>query len=650
MKRAFARSVVTCLCLAVLPAVAFAQASITGVVKDTSGAVLPGRDRRSRESGAHREGPHRRDRRHRSVPHHRTAARRLHRHLHAARLQHRQARRHQADRRVHRRRSTPSCASARSKKRSPSPAKRRSSTCRARRGSASWTRKPSARCRRDATCSSSASSFPASRSRPAAWRRRTSAARSVRNARARRAWRQHRRSALHDERRVAQLDDRRRLGRRRDPECHGRAGDGVRHRVGERRPARPAASASTSSRAKAAISITGRCSATSPTTRCRRPTSTPSCWRATRLLVNAGTVDKNWDFNPGFGGPTQARQDLVLSPAAARRAPTCSRPACSSTGTPTIRRKWTYEPDLSRPASLEKTWLDAQLRIDVAGQPEEQDRRDLHAAGLLRLSRRHHAPRRRRKPATTAGSRRSASVLLDWTSPLTNQVLHRGQRHPPRRALGQHAPADQGPRPRPGDDRRHRPGRQRAGLGIVANLNYRGTRRRIAYNNSWNNNFHYRFNVSYITGSHAFKVGMNNAHGYHDNLTYQTNTLSLTASTTACRTRSRCGRCRTRRRTTSIRTSASSRRTSGRSTALTVSLGHPLRLLREQLSRSRRSARRRSRRAATSRSRRQKNLSYQDITPKSQFAYDLFGNGKTALKVSLNKYLHGLGTTNGVTP
>ena len=44
------------------------------------------------------------------------------------------------------------------------------------------------------------------------------------------------------------------------------------------------------------------------------------------------------------------------------------------------------------------------------------------------------------------------------------------------------------------------------------------------------------------------------------------------------------------------------------------------------------------------------NLSYKDITPKSQFAYDLFGNGKTALKVSLNKYLPGLGTTNGVTP
>jgi len=42
MMRALARSVVTCLCLALLPAAAYAQASIQGIVKDTSGAVLPG--------------------------------------------------------------------------------------------------------------------------------------------------------------------------------------------------------------------------------------------------------------------------------------------------------------------------------------------------------------------------------------------------------------------------------------------------------------------------------------------------------------------------------------------------------------------------------------------------------------------------------
>src|SRR5262245_10645525 len=42
MMRALARSVLTCLCLAMLPAAVYAQASIQGIVKDTSGAVLPG--------------------------------------------------------------------------------------------------------------------------------------------------------------------------------------------------------------------------------------------------------------------------------------------------------------------------------------------------------------------------------------------------------------------------------------------------------------------------------------------------------------------------------------------------------------------------------------------------------------------------------
>ena len=39
------------------------------------------------------------------------------------------------------------------------------------------------------------------------------------------------------------------------------------------------------------------------------------------------------------------------------------------------------------------------------------------------------------------------------------------------------------------------------------------------------------------------------------------------------------------------------------------------------------------------------NLSWNDITPRMGATYDVFGNGKTALKVTLNKYLEGLGTT-----
>ena len=39
------------------------------------------------------------------------------------------------------------------------------------------------------------------------------------------------------------------------------------------------------------------------------------------------------------------------------------------------------------------------------------------------------------------------------------------------------------------------------------------------------------------------------------------------------------------------------------------------------------------------------NLNWNDVTPRLGATYDVFGNGKTAFKVTLNKYLEGLGTT-----
>ena len=117
--------------LAFAPALAHAQATITGVVKDTSGAVLPGVTveaaspaliEKVRSAVTDGSGQYR-------IVDLRPGT--YTRHLHADRIQHRQARRHRADRDVHRARSTPTCGSARSRKRSPSPANRRSSTCRA---------------------------------------------------------------------------------------------------------------------------------------------------------------------------------------------------------------------------------------------------------------------------------------------------------------------------------------------------------------------------------------------------------------------------------------------------------------------------------------------------------------------------------------
>ena len=37
--------------------------------------------------------------------------------------------------------------------------------------------------------------------------------------------------------------------------------------------------------------------------------------------------------------------------------------------------------------------------------------------------------------------------------------------------------------------------------------------------------------------------------------------------------------------------------------------------------------------------------SYKDITPRIGVAYDVFGNGKTAIRFNLGKYLEGVGTS-----
>ena len=51
-----------------LPNTVFAQSTIAGVVRDPSAAVLPGVTVEASQPGAHREEPHRRQRRDRTVP------------------------------------------------------------------------------------------------------------------------------------------------------------------------------------------------------------------------------------------------------------------------------------------------------------------------------------------------------------------------------------------------------------------------------------------------------------------------------------------------------------------------------------------------------------------------------------------------------
>ena len=165
------------------------------------------------------------------------------------------------------------------------------------------------------------------------------------------------------------------------------------------------------------------------------------------------------------------------------------------------------------------------------------------------------------------------------------------------------------------------------------------------FNNSWNWNIHYRAAASYITGSHVLKVGFNNAYGHHENTTYtdpatpysfnfqngvpQSMTYRITPRTVEVNVDRDLGLFAQDRWTTGRWTlSGGIRYDNFKNSFPPQSVGPTV--LAPNLSVQFPEI---------------ENLDWKDITPKLGATYDLFGNGRTAVKATLNKYLEGLGTT-----
>ena len=165
------------------------------------------------------------------------------------------------------------------------------------------------------------------------------------------------------------------------------------------------------------------------------------------------------------------------------------------------------------------------------------------------------------------------------------------------------------------------------------------------YNNSWNWNIHYRAAVSYITGSNTLKVGFNNAYGHHENTTYASPAMPYSYNFTLMVPNAIVYRIVPRTVEVNVNRDMglfiSDKLTTGRWTlggairfdsykntfpeqAIVGNyFGRNLNIQFPELD----------------------NLSWNDITPRLGATYDVFGTGKTAVKVTLNKYLEGLGTT-----
>ncbi len=233
-------------------------------------------------------------------------------------------------------------------------------------------------------------------------------------------------------------------------------------------------------------------------------------------------------------------------------------------------------------------------------------------------------------------------VSADWTSPITNKLLLEASGiHRVERWGNMHLQTGKGD-----NIDSLTPGM----IGIVdnpslatgASLNYRASSG--TFNNSWNWNLHYRFAASYITGSHNFKVGFNNAYLHHENTTYTnpaTEYYFNFANGVPSQVVYRIPRTVASDVDYDMGLFAQDRWTVGR---WTLAGGVRFDAYKNHFPESAISPTFLAPNLNVSFPKID-NISWKDVTPKLGATYDLFGNGKTALKVTLNKYLEGMGTT-----
>jgi len=165
------------------------------------------------------------------------------------------------------------------------------------------------------------------------------------------------------------------------------------------------------------------------------------------------------------------------------------------------------------------------------------------------------------------------------------------------------------------------------------------------FNNSWNWNVHYRAAMSYVTGSHTFKVGFNNAYGHHENTTYSAPAMPFSYNFTGGSPTGITYRIVPRTVEVNVNRDlgifAQEQWTASRWTLMGAVrfdqfknsfpaqgiagnyFGRILDVNYDKID----------------------NLNWKDITTRMGATYDVFGDGRTAIKVTLGKYLEGLGTT-----
>ena len=337
-------------------------------------------------------------------------------------------------------------------------------------------------------------------------------------------------------------------------------------------------------------------------------------------LRTPDAVRRLWDVNPGFGGPL--RRDkvwfYVSGLYSGSQLDVADMFFNKNANNPNV---WTYEPDLDRPAVKDTHYQGGDARLTWQVSPRHKlgilvaDQTGCTCVGVVSATVAPEADIREKFPI----QRRQ---LLDWTSPVTSRLLLEagGANHYGRsirlRAL------DSSPEM------------------ITVNEQSSGLRYRAADNfrNGPNHAIHLRFSAAYITGAHAYKAGFTHSHGYEgrdtndggQSLTYRFNNgipnqltqraLPLFGQVNVDHNLAFYAQDKwtTRHLTASygirydyFATSFPEQHSGPATLAPTRNLTFPA----------------------------QKNVAWHDISPRLGASYDPTGNGKTAIKVSMNKYL-----------
>jgi hypothetical protein len=355
-------------------------------------------------------------------------------------------------------------------------------------------------------------------------------------------------------------------------------------------------------------------------------------------LGTPNRIVKNWDINQSIGGPFQ--RDKVWFWFSLRYNETENQAPVFANKNAYDPTKWLYEPDTSNPGRNTGYQLNSSLRVTWQASPRNK------IAGTYKADKWCNCPNNiSATVAPEAGRDRRFPRLRqehgEWTSPVTNKLLFEAVGlHLYERWGNMHYRVDGGSLEDPALE-----AVLPQLIGVLEQSNGLNYRILTNYNNTAVPSWTYRAAMTYVTGSQNIKFGFNRTHGYLDEYQYALNPVSYRFNNT-------------------VPNLITQRAMPFQSiTNLDNDLGFYVQD-RVSLDRWTFQGALRFDYFATSFPEQtvgpspltpnrnitfpaQDNISWKDLTYRSGLAYDVFGDGKTAVKVAFNKYLLGQ-TLNGL--